>query len=371
MNNFPKKFQKVINTIETPQDRLDNLVEVFGGRESLFTKAMIDFLFAMPSDWTVDNYGRVYAHFFDWEPTHPSKIRRSHGREYKQYQLDEVGNCAGTVKGKIHALRSLFDEFVETRGPDGSGLLEINPFRRVRLKDLKEDQFARSRPVDDADLIRMRMVPDRSTEKGIRDRFLLDFVVLTGRRRSEFSTLQVKDLDVKTDGTIVYRYVPKYSRTEKERYLAPPLKEQLVEYLKIPGRFPGETLEESLECLPDEEGLFISCSRNRHTLREKHGRDFNKHLHPQTVLGIIKRLAKEADGVDPDDVTVHGLRHLHARLADRSTGDREGISEQLDHSDPDTTRIYLDKLDEPVNEFWEDIEEELDETQEDSPDDPS
>ncbi len=67
---------------------------------------------------------------------------------------------------------------------------------------------------------------------------------------------------------------------------------------------------------------------------------------PLTGEAVAQALKRHADaaGLDPDQVTVHGLRHLGAELCHRASGDARETQRLLDPQRSDTTAVYLKQL---------------------------
>ena len=129
--------------------------------------------------------------------------------------------------------------------------------------------------------------------------------------------------------------------------------EAIQHYLTLAGRpWP----------MDDDEPLFVATVSNGSFLRQFHGKaepSFATPLTGEACEQSLKRYAKAA-GIDPAEVSLHSLRHLGAELFnDANGGDVAETQKFLDHSNLNTTQIYLTQLKGEEHKHWQAMADEL------------
>lgn len=154
--------------------------------------------------------------------------------------------------------------------------------------------------------------PDLETDKGIRDRAMMELLYATGMRVSELIHLTIADMNL-TLGYVIC------SEGEKERIIpfGDICRKSVERYLK---KARANLLQDN-----ETEILFVNCS--------------GKAMSRQGFWKVIKGYAAGA-GI-AGDITPHTLRHSFAAHMLQNGADIKSVQEMLGHSDISTTQIYL------------------------------
>lgn len=339
----------------------ENFEELLNDLSNLYPVwiAPLVLLFEGKADNTIDVYGRALADFFTFTSKQPDQVTWHDVVGFKRFLLEDVGNSPKTVESKLGGVSSYFSKLGEPIGPDGEPLVRHNPVDPVDLTDLHEADSQNSNPTSLDDFTAITKEIDRTTEKGSRDWVLLHWIALCGHRRFEVATLTGSDLWKSNSGDWIYSY-PKKGHGRKEKVIPDLILKWLREYLQKSGR--------SLEELYGDEGVFISSASNRKDLCLEDGQEFFPPIDPGTLSWVLKSYAGEAEGVDPDEVTPHGLRHLGAQILERLTNDPREVQKLLDHQTVETTEIYLRGLQEQNYENFDIMSDYLDQERGDDED---
>lgn len=235
-------------------------------------------------------------------------------RYYYSYCRRERGISMSTMQTRLHYLSSFFD-FLNTEG-----LIKENPVKKIG-NIFVEKVIRKPFSVEEMEALRVNCF-------GLRDRALMEFLYSTGVRVSEIVSLNVRDIEMGKQETIVY------GKRSKERkvYLTDNAKFYLKRYLRDRMKVEGLT-EEELQDRP----LFVS-------LKAPHNR--------LTVAGVqfmLRALGKEA-GVK--NVHPHRFRRTIAtELLSRGMHIEE-VKELLGHEKLDTTMLYCTIKEQNVRESF-------------------
>lgn len=154
--------------------------------------------------------------------------------------------------------------------------------------------------------------PDIKTDKGLRDRAMLELLYAAGIRVSELISLNMEDVNINTGYIVCSR------DTSNERII--PIGQMAVKILKT----YIEDHRKSLVKEKDENALFVNY----------HGRRLTR----QGFWKIIKYYTKKAN--INKKITPHTLRHSFAAHLIQNGADLKSVQEMLGHSDISTTQIY-------------------------------
>ena len=216
-------------------------------------------------------------------------------------------NKKSSIARKISTLRSFFKYLVKEQ------VISLNPAKTVSTPKV-EKTLPTALTVDEA--FRLMESPqsvsvkssDRSEERGLRDRAILELLYSSGLRVSELVGLNSNQLDLDLG------IVRVMGKGRKERIV--PVGMKAIEALKAYFEERG--------MLKEEEPVFINSSGGRLTARSV-GRLIKKYTRHS---GIFRK------------VSPHSLRHTFAtHLLDAGADIRE-IQEMLGHSSLSTTQIY-------------------------------
>jgi len=171
--------------------------------------------------------------------------------------------------------------------------------RKGRRKSVK----VKKKYLDEAQVFKLLSTPYPAD---VRDRFLLQFLVATGLRRSEAAGLTVEDMNVE-DFTIGV-----HGKGSEERMvvLSPFIQGDLVRFIETQGLGPKDRI---------------------FSLKTGKG-----------VGDVVKKYVKAA-GL-PDWVTAHNLRHTFAVQSLKEGRDLKTLQDDLGHASLDTTEDYLTLL---------------------------
>lgn len=263
---------------------------------------------------TVLNYEHYLSRFFEFSKiTEPNEITDDKIREFRLYLnrqpgMKIKGQQASTLKRNTQnyyliAIRS-FLRYLMKRG------ITALPPDRVELAKIKE----RSLDLISVDeLSRLLSAPEKTTEKGLRDKALLELFFSTGLRLSELCSLN-RDLDLSKDEFSIR------GKGEKVRvvFLSDSAKDAIKEYLK------------SRKDL--KEPLFLQQSHNK----GKSGG--SGRLTPRSIERIVRYYAIKA-GISKK-VTPHVIRHSFATDLLSNGADIRSVQMMLGHANIATTQIY-------------------------------
>jgi site-specific recombinase XerD len=173
----------------------------------------------------------------------------------------------------------------------------------------------------------LAVVPD--TVAGRRDRALLLFFVLTGRRRAEVIGLTASDISVEGD-TAFYSYRGKGGKGGR-RELPRPAYEALRATLSDAGLALAE--------MDSDASLWQAAAGTRGITSATYYNRFRRYL---TAAGLAP-------------TGLHILRHTAAKLRRDAGASIESVSSFLDHSSLAVTSVYLRRLEGEVDRTWPEV----------------
>ena len=162
--------------------------------------------------------------------------------------------------------------------------------------------------------------PDTSTEKGVRDMFIMLFLYKTGARVQELLDIRLRDIQFGQNPRVVL-----HGKGEKVRSV--PLRENVVEHLKN-----YINLYHSNEGIYSEQYLFYSVRNGR-----------QKRMTEQNIRCLVSKygtMARKNCIEVPENVHPHLFRHSCAMILYQNGVDLTLISQWLGHSNLETTLIY-------------------------------
>lgn len=159
----------------------------------------------------------------------------------------------------------------------------------------------------------------RSTEQGARLYAMYLLAVTAGLRTVELSRANVKDIEPKGAGAVMYVWGKGHAEPDQRIILAPEVWQAIREYLQM----------RTAPATP-ESPLFVATGN----------RSGGKRIAPCTISKMLKRAIKAA-GYDSPRLTAHSLRHTAGTTAQEITGNIYETQRYMRHSDPKTTEIYI------------------------------
>lgn len=216
--------------------------------------------------------------------------------------LEREGKAAATVSRYIASFKGFFEYCLK------KGVISEDPADRLKPPKV-EKKIPQILTI--AETQRLMEGPDLQSEKGIRDRAMLELLYATGIRVTELITLKIKDVNLQMGFLIC-----KDANKERVIPFGNAAKCALIRYLE--GTRAGMITDETSEY------LFTNCS--------------GKPMSRQGFWKLIKLYARKAGIVA--DITPHTLRHSFAAHLVENGADLRSVQEMLGHSDISTTQIY-------------------------------
>lgn len=258
------------------------------------------------SPLTVRNYDHYLARFLDWSKAEkPADITFEAVRAFRIF-LNRLEDDKGRRMKKITqdyyiiALRG-FLRYLSKRDIEslGSEKIELGKAKDRQVEFLELDEV-------------QRLLQSAKGEKfeDLRDVAILELLFSTGLRVSELTSLDIKDVNLKS-GEFSVR-----GKGDKIRMV----------FLSVSAKI---ALNEYLMHRKDmEPALFVGARKGAQTAR----------LTPRTMERIVKRCAAKAGIVKK--ITPHTLRHSFATDLLRNGADLRSVQEMLGHSSITTTQVY-------------------------------
>ena len=153
--------------------------------------------------------------------------------------------------------------------------------------------------------------PSVKTNKGVRDRAMLELLYATGMRVSELISLKVSDVNLNAS----------YIRCQDENH------ERIIPFGHVAKTALKNYINDARPAMlerEDEDVLFTNCN----------GTPMSR----QGFWKLLKKYAKNA-GIQAD-ITPHTLRHSFAAHLVANGADLRSVQEMLGHSDISTTQVY-------------------------------
>lgn len=101
--------------------------------------------------------------------------------------LQKLEKSSATISRHLASIRSFYDYL------EAHGLISENPTYNLKVPRKKKKQ---PKILEEQDIIKLINMPDTKTEKGLRDKIILQVAYFTGLRVSELSELSIKDIDL-------------------------------------------------------------------------------------------------------------------------------------------------------------------------------
>lgn len=228
--------------------------------------------------------------------------------------LEKEGKAASTISRSIASLKGFF-EYCQK-----NGTIEKDPAERLKPPKV-EKKFPQILTI--SEMQKLMDGPDLSTEKGKRDRAMLELLYATGIRVSELISLKMSDVNLSMEYVICHEKA-------KDRIIpfGKEAKEALSAYLD-----GARTLMIGGK---DSEYLFVNCSGNV--------------MSRQGFWKLIKHYAEKA-GIEKE-ITPHTFRHSFAAHLLQNGADVQSVQKMMGHADVSTTQIYLEMQTGNVREVY-------------------
>lgn len=265
---------------------------------------------------------RAVASFFAFVNKHPAEVVPGDVKAW-QGELEGKGLRMTTVYVRVCFLSSFYAWAM--RDASLGAYITGNPVVLARPRAPKAYQTESVKSLSDAELGNLLTVVYRKAQKGElvgkRDYAILLLLLATGMRRAEIISLRGGDL--KLEPTLLLSNRVKGGHYVGREVTDPSVKEALLDYLTAAGR---------LHVLKTDSPVWT-----RHDRAGKPGEPLSSHSYAVNM----KRYAREA-GIE--DFHLHQTRHTFARIVSELTGSITDTQNALDHKNPSTTRVYVQRI---------------------------
>lgn len=247
------------------------------------------------------------------------------------------GYAASTIERRLTTIRTLH----AARGESDPTEHEVvaKTWKGIRRDDDVQVNQNGRRALLTPQVRRMVDALDTDTTKGKRDRAIILLGFATGMRRSELASLDVEDLEFRSEGVVVH---VRSSKTDQEG-------EGRTPYATFGnnGYCPVSALRAWLESVDFEEGALFRTVGRWGNARDNRmsGKSINR-----TVKG-----AAESAGLDASNVGAHSLRAGHVTQRKIEGESNDAIMDQTGHSSESTMRRY----DRRAKQFRHDVTQSL------------
>lgn len=264
---------------------------------------------------------RAVEAFFAFTGKHPGDVTP---QDVKRWQESLAGK--GLRPNTIYVRTSFISSFYEwlMRDPALGHHIARNPVARARPRAPKAYQTESVKSLTDEELgALLAVVAERAAEDivGKRDYALLLLFVATGMRRAEILSLRGRDIRLE-DGLVITSRVKGGNYAGRE-VADPCVRQALLDYLSAAGR---------LHVLKTDAPVWT-----RHDRAGGPGEALSSHCY-------VKNLKKYARVAGLDGFHLHQTRHTFARIVAEETGSIVETQDALNHSNPSTTRVYVQRI---------------------------
>lgn len=218
--------------------------------------------------------------------------------------LEKEGKAASTVSRYIASFKGFFEYCLK------HGVITADPAERLKPPKV-EKKFPQILTISETQ--KLMEGPDVQSDKGIRDRAMLELLYATGIRVSELISLRTDDMN------LAMEYVVCHEKS-KDRIIpfGTAAKNALVLYLnKTRANMIGEG---------ESNYLFVNCS--------------GKPMSRQGFWKLIKHYAEKA-GIEKE-ITPHTFRHSFAAHLLENGADVQSVQKMMGHADVSTTQMYVE-----------------------------
>ncbi len=265
---------------------------------------------------TLQSYTRDIKQFSDFIAARSLEVERVKGSDVESYitYMQLEGKAASSVSRSLASVRALY-AYLHLRG-----FVKADPTYKLKTPKA-EKKLPQILTTSEVNLL--LKCPDASTDKGTRDKAMLELLYATGIKVSELIALNKQDLDldfgyIKCIGENDVRIVP----------LGKTAIRALRDYMT------GARL--SMITQPTETALFVNCNGSRMTR--------------QGFWKLVKSYAELA-GINKD-ITPHTLRHSFAAHLLENGADLASIQEMLGHKDIVSTQVYTKLMKNHIREVY-------------------
>ena len=271
---------------------------------------------------TVSNYDRYLSRFFGWLHNYKTKESEQESLVLKPKDVDQEV----VRQYRLHVNRLKTRDGRELKGStQNHHALALRAFLRYLsfrgIKTLSPEKITLAKTGDrevsflnQEEYEKLLSIPKTSDVEGAKNKAILELLFSTGLRVSEFTSLNVSDINFES-GEIAVLGKGKKLRVV---FISERAQEAINNYLRL--KYKTEDLPKGLE----NEPLFLSNRNNR--------------VNARGVERMVKKCAKQA-GI-AKNVTPHTLRHTFATDLLGAGADIRSVQSLLGHSNISTTQVY-------------------------------
>lgn len=241
------------------------------------------------------------------------KVNPTNLNSYMLY-MEKERFATSTISRNVAALKSFFGYLLR------EGDIEQDPSGQMKAPKI-EKKIPEVLTTAEVDLLLSQ--PSAGTNKGIRDKAMLELLYATGIRVSELISLKISDVNL--NGAYIH-----CRDLNKDRFI--PFGNVAKNALKIYMKEARPAMVSS----DAEDTLFTNCNGTA--------------MSRQGFWKLLKKYAKNA-GIQAD-ITPHTLRHSFAAHLVANGADLRSVQEMLGHSDISTTQIYARMNDRRIKDVY-------------------
>ncbi|MDQ3255445.1 MAG: tyrosine-type recombinase/integrase [Acidobacteriota bacterium] len=281
---------------------------------------------ARRADLLRDKQAAITA-FFSFIKKHPGDVTPFDVKAWQAEMQRSGEGKRGLLPASIYVRTSFLSSFYAwvMRHPDLGRYIRANPALLARPKAPRSYQTESVKSWTDDELQKLMAVVRRKAETsdlvGKRDLALLLLYLATGMRREEIISLRGRDIRV--DETLVITGKVKGGNYRGREVDDPEVKVAVLDYLRTAGR---------LHALKSDAPLWT-----RHDPAGRPGAPLSSH-------SFAKNLKRYANAAGIGHVHLHQTRHTFARIVSEETGSITETQDALDHKNPQTTRVYVQRI---------------------------
>lgn len=260
-------------------------------------------------------YQRDLAKLRSWSEKNGLEIVKLSRQDLREWMIDlSRTNLSVNSKRRLISVLRGFYKFLMI-----DGHINENP---AELLDVPQKTSYLPRFLNQSEIEALFLVPDTSTETGLRDRAILELMYASGLRVSEAVSIRIGDVDLESG---ILTTTGKGSKTRRV-----PVGSSAVEWVR--SYLAARQKKENIEI----DSLFVTPA----------GRPLTR----QIVYSLIAGYAEKA-GLE--DVSPHTLRHSFATHLVQNRADIRSVQEMLGHADISTTQIYTHITDAHLRKAYE------------------
>jgi integrase len=260
--------------------------------------------------------------FFNFIGKHPAEVLPMDVRKWLA-ALEHQGRRPATIYQRACLLSSFYSWAM--RDTELGSFIKSNPARLARPKAPKAYQTESVKSLSDRELETLMSVIRQKALSGDivgkRDYAILLLFMATGMRRTEI--LSLRGRDIKVDSRLILTNRVKGGNYIGREVSDPVVKDALIDYLTAARRLT----------------VFRTDSPvwTRHDYAGRPGAALSSHC-------FVKNMKRYARAAGLDSFHLHQTRHTFARIVAEDTGSIIATQEALDHRNPSTTRVYVQRI---------------------------